>query len=62
MQTNGRSCREGADIAKKGTVNGSHAKGQVNAMGHRPCQMNLSKQVFLSQESNSAWRQPKFKG
>jgi hypothetical protein len=58
MRANGRLCHKGADA----TVNGSHAKGQIDAMGHRPCQMNLSKQVFFSQESNSVWRQPKSKG
>jgi hypothetical protein len=35
-------------------VNGGRAKGRINTMEHRPCQMDL-----FSQESGSAWRQPK---
>jgi len=43
-------------------VNGGRAKGRTDAMEHRPCQMDLRKQVFFRQESGSAWRQPKTKG
>ena len=32
-------------------VNGGRVKEQINAMEHRPCQMNLRKQVFFARKA-----------
>ena len=32
-------------------VNGGRAKGRINAMEHRPCQMNICKQVFFARKA-----------
>ena len=44
---------QGHRNCRRATVNGSRAKEQIDAMGHRPGQINLIKQVFFSQKATA---------